>query len=89
MLLFMHVRHERGLFLGHTTPCMLPKRHMISGGTHHTTGAVSLQASKGLKEGAVLVRPVHDAAGPADARVSGHAARAGSCGIALPRRPAH
>ena len=51
--------------------------------------AVTLQASKSLKEGAVLVGPMHDAAGPANARVLGHAARSGSCGIALPHCPAY
>ena len=54
-----------------------------------TMGAVALQAGKGLKEGAVLVRPMHDAAGPADARVFGHAARSGSCSIALSHCPTY
>ena len=54
-----------------------------------TTSAIPLQAGKGLEEGAVLVGPMHDAAGPADARVFGQAARTGSCGVALPHRPAY
>ena len=48
-------------------------------------GAVTLQSCKRLKEGAVLLGAVHDAARPADARILGYAARAGSRCVVLPQ----